>query len=172
MRKGRNQTTQKPADQPSKSQRKREMLALQELGEALTRLSPRELDGIPMPNALRAAIDETRSLSKRGALRRQRQYIGKLMRSVDVAPIREALAARRVRHQIQARQFHQAELWRDRLVRDGEDALDELLHTYPEADRDQLRRLIRGLRPEGARDNGPPGSNKALFRYLRDLTEA
>jgi ribosome-associated protein len=77
---------------PSKSSRKRDALALQKLGEELVQLRAAELDTLPLPENLRDAIDEARRLTSRGALARQRQYIGKLMRDIDLAPLREAMA--------------------------------------------------------------------------------
>jgi len=78
---------------PSKSARKREAHALQKLGEDLTKMRAADLERLPLPENLREAIDEARRLTQRGALSRQRQYIGKLMREVDVEPIEAALAA-------------------------------------------------------------------------------
>ena len=78
---------------PSKSARKREAHALQKLGEELVKMRQADLDRLPLPENLREAIDEARRLTNRGALSRQRQYIGKLMREADVAPIEAALAA-------------------------------------------------------------------------------
>ena len=78
---------------PSKSARKRDALALQKLGEALVKMRLTELDRLPLPENLREAIDEARRLTNRGALSRQRQFIGKLMRDIDIAPIDAALAA-------------------------------------------------------------------------------
>ena len=78
---------------PSKSARKRDALALQKLGEALVKMRLADLDRLPLPENLREAIDEARRLTNRGALSRQRQYIGKLMRDIDVAPVEAALAA-------------------------------------------------------------------------------
>jgi ribosome-associated protein len=78
---------------PSKSARKREAHALQKLGEELVALRAVELARLPLPETLRDAIDEARRLTSRGALARQRQYIGKLMRDIDVEPILAAMAA-------------------------------------------------------------------------------
>jgi ribosome-associated protein len=77
---------------PSKSARKREAHALQKLGEELVRLRAQELDLLPLPENLRDAIDEAQRITSRGALSRQRQYIGKLMRDIDVEPVLAALA--------------------------------------------------------------------------------
>ena len=78
---------------PSKSSRKREAHALQKLGEQLVQMRAAELALLPLPETLRDAIDEARRLTSRGALARQRQYIGKLMRDIDIAPVEAALAA-------------------------------------------------------------------------------
>ncbi len=78
---------------PSKSSRKRDAHALQKLGEELVQLRAADLERLPLPESLRDAIDEARRLTSRGALSRQRQYIGKLMRDIDVEPIRAALDA-------------------------------------------------------------------------------
>jgi ribosome-associated protein len=78
---------------PSKSARKREAHALQKLGEELVALRAADLARLPLPESLREAIDEARRLTSRGALARQRQYIGKLMRDIDVQPILDAMGA-------------------------------------------------------------------------------
>jgi ribosome-associated protein len=77
---------------PSKSARKRDALALQKLGEELVAMRQADLDRLPLPENVRDAIDEARRLTSRGALARQRQYIGKLMRDIDIEPVRAALA--------------------------------------------------------------------------------
>jgi ribosome-associated protein len=84
-----------PGTAPSKSQRKRAAHAAQKLGEQLTQLREQELAALPLSDELRAALAEARRLTSRGALARQHQYIGKLMRGADVAAIEGALAALR-----------------------------------------------------------------------------
>ena len=78
-------------DKPSKSQRKREALALQDLGEILVTLKPAQLAKIPLPEELREAVLAARQMNQRGARKRQLQYIGRLMREIDPEPIRAAL---------------------------------------------------------------------------------
>ena len=78
-------------DKPSKSQRKRDALALQELGETLVTLKPTQLDKMPLPEELREAVLAARQMNQRGARKRQLQYIGRLMRQIDPEPIRAAL---------------------------------------------------------------------------------
>ena len=81
-----------PYERPSKSQRKREALALQKLGETLVTLKPAQLVQIPMPDELREAVLAAQGMPQRGAHKRQLQYIGRLMRQIDPEPIRAALA--------------------------------------------------------------------------------
>jgi ribosome-associated protein len=154
-------------EEKSKSQLKREAHALQDLGELLITLKPAELDGLPLPEALARAIQDAR-IMKRGALKRQRQFIGKLMRDIDPEPIRAAMALRQQQAMDSSRRQHRLEDWRDRLIREGDDVLGAALEEFPQADRQQLRQLIRQARKEAEQDR-PPKSARALFRYLRDL---
>jgi ribosome-associated protein len=83
-----------PADwPPSKSMRKRAAHRAQKLGEELVRMRDQDLAGLPLPEELREAITEARRLTSRAALSRQHQYIGKLMRDIDITAIEAALAA-------------------------------------------------------------------------------
>lgn len=111
-------------EKPSKSARKREHLALQDLGEALTRLRPAELEALPIDERLMDAVREARDMRSRGALRRQRQLIGKLMRHADAAAIRSALGRLGQGDREATRLFHAAETWRDRICSEGLAAVD------------------------------------------------
>lgn len=110
-------------EKPSKSARKREHLALQDLGEALTRLRPSELEALPLDERLVDAVLEAREMRSRGALRRQRQLIGKLMRHADAVAIRAALGRLAQADREAARLFHAAETWRDRICSEGPPAI-------------------------------------------------
>lgn len=150
----------------SKTQRKREMHALQALGAALVELPPSQLERIDLPDPLAAAVREAHQISTHEAKRRHLQYIGKLMRSIDPEPIRAALdelqghaAAARARHR-------RVEQWRDRLLGDDE-ALTEFAREHPHADLQALRTLIRNARREIA-SNREPHAQRALFRALRE----
>jgi ribosome-associated protein len=154
-------------EEKSKSQLKREAHALQGLGEQLIAMKPAELDGLPLPDNLAQAIEDARSM-QRGALKRQRQYIGKLMRDIDPEPIQTALDLRRQQAMEMSRQQHKFEEWRDRLIQEGDQALGEALEVFPTADRQQLRQMIRQAQKE-AEQNKPPKTSRSLFRYLRDL---
>lgn len=152
----------------SKSQRKREAHALQALGESLVKLNKSALAQIPLPDDLRNAIDEARRLHQHGALKRQLQYIGKLMRQCDVEPIRTAFKKVTNSFREDVEQHHELEQWRDRLLSDGDPALEKLLTEYPEVDRQHLRQLIRTAQKETA-SGKPPKAARELFRYLREV---
>jgi len=155
----------------SKSQLKREMTALQDLGKAIVELSPGDLAKIPLPDTLAAAVAEARSINSHGALRRQMQYIGRLMRNVDPEPIQQALDAIRLTGQQSTAAFHAVEQWRDRMVGEGQPALDEFIGQHPQADRQQLRQLMLNAQRE-AKQNKPPKSSRSLFRLLRDILDS
>lgn len=112
---------------PSKSARKREFQALQELGEQLIGLTDEQLDGIELDESLRTAVMAARSIKAHGALRRQKQLIGKLMRKTDPEPIRHALGELGADDRRAKRVFRDAEQWRNRLQEDGDDALRAFL---------------------------------------------
>jgi len=159
-------------ERPSKSARKREMHALQALGEQLCALSPRELESIPLSDAaLAEAVAEARRISSHSARRRHLQLIGKLMRQVDAEPIREALAALEHGRQASAQHFQALEAWRDRLLHEGDAALPAVLERWPQADRQHLRQLLRHYAREQSRGQ-PPAAARSLFRYLRSLPAA
>jgi ribosome-associated protein len=152
----------------SKSQRKREAHALQALGESLVKLNKSALAQIPLSDDLRNAINEARRLHQHGALKRQMQYIGKLMRQCDVEPIRAAYEKVTNSYREDVVQHHELEKWRDRLLSDGDQALEKLLTEHPEVDRQHLRQLIRTAHQETTKGK-PPKAARELFRYLREV---
>lgn len=155
---------------PSKSQRKREMHALQDIGEELVELAAAQLDKLPLPDKLRDAIDQCQQIRAHEARRRQLQFIGRLLRDVDAEPLQVALEQLRQHAKLATQQHHQLERWRDRLIAEGDSALNELLQLHPTADRQQLRQLIRTAQKE-AEQNKPPAAARELFRSLRDLLQ-
>ena len=128
---------QEADERPSKSARKRAAHAAQDLGETLIRLRDAELDALGLPERLTEAIREARRITSRAGGARQRQYIGKLMREIDPEPIRAALAARSERDALESQLFKRAEGWRERLIVEGESALDELARLRPGLDREE-----------------------------------
>jgi ribosome-associated protein len=151
--------------EPSKSQRKRDMTALQDLGTALVDLPPAKLDLIPLPESLLQAVREAKRISAHGARRRQLQYIGKLMREVDAEAIRSALDAATNQGAEAVARMHRAERWRERLLED-EAALAEFIEGHATVDAQHLRTLIRNTRRE-AEQNKPPRSFRALYQEIR-----
>ena len=162
---------------PSKSARKRAAHAAQDLGEALIRLRDPDLDALGLPDTLAEAIRAARQIKSRAAGARQRQYIGKLMREIDPEPIRAALAARSERDAIETQLFKRAEGWRERLIADGDGALDELARLRPGLDRTDWTRRVAAARHERlvkersamARSGTVGPAGRELFRALRAL---
>ena len=154
----------------SKSQLKREVEALQKLGEDLVKLKPGELDKIPLDQKLRDAILHAQQISSRSAIRRQRQYIGKLMREADAQIIQQAFDHLNEQGHQEIAQFHLIERLRDKLIDQGDAALDEVIEYFPHADRGQIRQLCRNARNERDKDSAPKSARK-LFKYLRSLAE-
>ena len=151
----------------SKTQRKREMLALQELGVELVALNDEQLAGIELPEILRDAVLEARRITDFEGRRRQMQYVGKLMRKVDAGPIRAALEAWQAQSHTRVAAQKRVEHWRERLLAE-KGALAELLHEHPAADGQRLRALVRGAQRE-RNENLPPRSYRALFQALRAI---
>lgn len=155
-------------DGPSKSQVKRDMLALQALGTEIVELTDAKFASIApiLPEKLLIATTDARSIRAHGGRKRQLQYIGRLMREVDPEPIRDALALWKRHSREQAVELHQLENWRARLIAE-EGALAEYVAQHPGTDTQRLRALIRNTREEQARGK-PPKSYRDLFRMLRD----
>jgi ribosome-associated protein len=159
-------------DGPSKSALKRQMTALQKIGEQLVALSPRELKTIPIDDdALLLAIEETHRIRSNSARRRHLQYIGKLMRKLDAGPIEAALAELYQRQRGENDAFHELESLRDRLIDEGPGALEVVLERFPDTDRQHLRQLLRQHQREVSRGK-PTAAKRKIFKYLRELSEA
>lgn len=154
---------------PSKSQRKRDMLALQKLGEDLIELAPEQLGRMNLPEDLTEAIRFYHTLKDKEARRRHLQFIGTVMRRLDAAPIHQALdELDQLRFQ-QAENFHQIEQWRDALIAGDEALLEELVQRF-DLDRQPTRRMVRVAAEEKAAGK-PSKQGRALFRLLRQRFE-
>jgi ribosome-associated protein len=155
---------------PSKSQLKRDMTALQKLGEVLVDQSVERLDEIGLPESLRDAILEAKRIRDHEGRRRQMQYIGRLMRDVDVEPIRAAIDAWEGTTRAQAAALHALERWRERLIEEDaaltEFAAEHTAALNPEV-LQRLRTTIRSARKERT-DGKPPKHFRELFRLIRD----
>ncbi len=151
----------------SKSQIKREMHELQVLGKQLVELPPKQLVNIPISDKLRDAIISARFL-KRGAIRRQLQYIGSLMPKEDETSIRTMLHKLQQPHKGEVKVFHEVEQWRDELLHGDQALLDELTNRFINFDRQHVRQLIRNAKKEQEK-NKPPKSARLLFKYLTEM---
>lgn len=157
-------------DGPSKSQRKRDMHKLQDMGAELVTLSPARLAKVPLPERLHDAILEYARVGKHEAKRRQLQFIGKLMREVDPEPIREALDAFAGVSKAEIARQHKLERLRERLLED-EGTLGDIASVYPGADLQHLRNLRRNALKEREAAK-PPRAYREIFRILRELEYA
>lgn len=160
-------------ERPSKSQRKREMTALQKTGEQLVNESADRIKRTPMPENLREAILECQRIRNHEGRRRQLQYIGKIMRSLDeeaIATINRTIESWRGLSKADTLLMHALENQREKLLAD-ERALTEFLHKYPRADIQQLRTLIRNAKKETAA-NKPPKAYREIYRLLKQIMTA
>jgi ribosome-associated protein len=157
-------------DGPSKSQLKRDSQALQDMGSQLVDMPEGKLQKFDLPENLRDAIYEARRLKSREAKRRHLQYIGKLMRTVDIDLIIHTLEKMDHQSQTYRQHFAQLEGWRDRLINQGSPAIEDFIQHYPQADRQQLRNLQRQANRE-KESNKPPAAARKLFTYLREISE-
>ena len=159
-------------DGPSKSVLKREAHRAQELGEQLIALKDSELVALELPEALYDAIVAARSISSRGGGTRQRQYIGKLMRDIDLTQVRVTLGAKAAKAALEAQRFQRVENWRARLMAEpGPQALGALRTAYPTLDEAQWLERIAAARAERARTGATGAAARELFRALREVLE-
>jgi len=158
-----------PGTAPSKSKRKRDMHALQDLGERLVALDASRLASLELPERLVDAVTLARRITRHEGRRRQMQFIGRLMREVDPAPLEAAFARWEQGPAHERERFASLERWRARLL-DEAGGLDEFAAAYPGADRALLAELIARSRAERDR-GGPPHRQRELFRAIRTATE-
>ena len=151
----------------SKSEIKRDAEDLKQLGEKLVNLTKANLTKVPLDDSLKDAIELAQRLQKE-ARRRQLQYIGKLLRSIDAEPIREALEKIENKHNQQQAMLHKLEILRDELITKGDAALTDLLNEHPSADRQHLRNLIRAAQKEKAQ-NKPSKAYREIYQILKTL---
>ena len=153
----------------SKTRRKKHMTQLQDVGAELVRLSPEQLARIEMPEELREAVLECKRFKKHEAVRRQMQYIGRLMRDIDAGTIAEQLAALHAPSHKQTALFHLAEKWRDALLTE-DDAAARFVKDFPEADPHRLRALSEKANAE-RRAEKPPKHYRELFHLLNTIIQ-
>ena len=154
-------------NKPSKNARKREQHALQELGEYLISLKSSDLDSLDLSEDLSEAVRAAGRMKSHGALRRQKQLIGKLMRQADAAAIRSRLDTLSARERAEKNLFAKAERWRDRLINGGPDALGEFELAHAGGD-EELRRLLAEL-SRTLDQRTEKSLQRQVFRRIRDI---
>jgi ribosome-associated protein len=157
-------------DRPSKSQLKREMTALQDLGEELVSQPKERVMRVPMPEDVREAILECQKIKDHEGRRRQMQYVGKKMRTLEeaeIAAIQKVIDSWKGASKAETAALHAIERRRDKLLADDK-ALTDLKEQYPEVDVQHLRVLIRNARKEQA-ESKPPKAYREIFQILKQL---
>lgn len=150
---------------PSKSRVKREHLALQDLAERLVALPRAELERLHLGEATWIAIDETPRIKDQRARPRHFKRLANLLAREDIETVQALLERKAGGEHAAAARHRRVERWRERLIAEGDAALTELLDLCPDADRQQLRQLVRAA--QGDRDKGRPEAARRLFRFLR-----
>jgi ribosome-associated protein len=154
----------------SRSQMKREVEALQDLGKKITELRPDQQAQVPMSEVLAEAVEEMARISSHGAKKRHLNYIGKLMKHEDEEAIKVAIERFDSASDAHNQRFHALERLRERLIDGDQAAMNETLAAYPDCDIQHIRQLIRNAQKE-REQNKPPASFRKLFQYLRTLDE-
>lgn len=155
----------------SKTQLKQEMADLRSLGIKLVDMGQAALDKLPLEDELKEAVMLARRINrKKDGFRRQLQFIGKVLRNMDLEPIEKGLALIENRHQQANAHFHKLEKIRDTLVTEGDSAIQTLVNDYPQADRQQLRQWVRQAQKQ-QQQNKSPKAAREIFQYLKTLMD-
>ena len=159
-------------DRPSKSELKRQSNELQKLGEQLIEAPRDRVKRVPMPDEVKDAILMAQTITNHEGRRRQLQYVGKMMRTLDeeeVAVIQRTIESWKGASKAETASLHALERRRDKLLADDK-ALTQLLEEHPHLDVQHLRTLIRNARKEQA-ENKPPKAYREIFQILKDLAK-
>ncbi|HEY0198820.1 MAG TPA: ribosome biogenesis factor YjgA [Rhodanobacter sp.] len=171
----RNQTELDEEDYgPSRTQQRREALAVLALAHQLIELQPSRLAKLDLPDDVRTEIDNTRRITAHIARKRQMAFLAKVMRRYgeeDFAAVRAELGENREKQRQETAAMHRLEAMRDRLIAEDEGALSELITEHPQVDRQHLRSLVRQARIEKETPNKPPRAYREIFQLLKDLTQ-
>ncbi|MEP6899794.1 MAG: ribosome biogenesis factor YjgA [Rhodanobacter sp.] len=172
----RNQTELDEEDYgPSRTQQRREALAVLALAHQLLELQPSRLAKLDLPEDVRREIDITRRITAHIARKRQMAFLAKVMRrygEADFVSVRAELGENREKQRQETAAMHRLEAMRDRLIAEDEGALSELIDQHPQVDRQHLRSLIRQARIEKDTPNKPPKAYREIFQLLKDLAQA
>jgi len=153
----------------SKSQVKRELSAVRDMGKQLVELPIKELAKLTLPDNIYDVVIRTRDLSH-GALKRELGYLGKILMEEDHEAIKLGLVKLKQVHQGEVQQFHQLEQWRDGLIAGEAGLLNSLYGEFPDFDGQYVRQLVRNAKKEASQSK-PPKSSRLLFQYLQELSQ-
>jgi len=160
-------------DGPSKSAAKREAHRLADIADDILKLSPEDRQLLELPDNLVEAVELAFRVKGRSGQKRQRRLVAKLLRSMD-SEDSEDVGARlkkiQHRHDTNTVEFRRLESWRDRLVDNDKQALDEVIARFPDVDRQHINQLTRTAVREKKQEK-PPAAARKLFKYLRELDE-
>ena len=156
--------------EPSKSQVKRDCDHLVNLGEQILKLKNEEINSLDLPDELKEAVSTAKKIKSRSGLKRQRLYIGKLLRSIDNETIKTQVKKIQHQHDTNTAQFKRLERWRDSLINNDKETLNEVISRFPAIDRQHINQLIRAAHQELKQDK-PPAASRKLFKYLREIEE-
>jgi len=154
----------------SKTQLKKEMTELQDLGKKLITINKKQLLTLELPTELYDAILQAKKFKRGEALRRQTQHIGALMRTVDPEPIKIMISNGNHFHRNEVSKFHQIEVYRDALISGDPKVFDEISENFPKLDRQHLKQLVRNAHKEKEK-NKAPKNFRLIFDYLNDLAK-
>ncbi|WP_262964440.1 ribosome biogenesis factor YjgA [Methylobacter psychrophilus] len=156
------------AIRPNKTQIKKELAVLFALSEELSELSAAQVKYLELPDNIHKGVMEVSGMPHKGARKRLLKFITGQLNKIDIDPILEKLARMKNQSAHAVREHHIVERWRDRLIAGGNNALTEFLNEQPDADRQQLRQLLRNIQKE-TQAGTPPKSSRLLYRYLKDV---
>jgi ribosome-associated protein len=150
---------------PSKEELKRQAQAVQALADRLVAAPEATIAALDLPERLDDAVMLARRIRGGGALVRQKQFVAKLMRGMDLEPIRAALQDQEAEHLLDARLFREVERWRDRILEEGPPAVEAIAAAHPVLATGEFRRLAAAAREE-RRMGRSRGSARELFRAI------
>lgn len=157
-------------ERPNKTQLKRDMKALHELGRELVELPLNKHELVTLSERMLKAITDAKKM-KKSSLQRQLRYISGIMSEEDTEIIQIQLKQLALPHQEETEAFHELETWRDRLLKGDNALINELVSQFSNCDRQYLRQLIRNTNKEN-QQNKPAKSSRLLFKYLKELQES
>ncbi len=157
-------------EKKSRTAVKREAEGLQKLGERLACFSVDQIKAMNIPEELKKAVLNVKSIKKFGAKRRQYQYIGSIMRKIDPDIVVNAMDKISMGRYIALEKIKQIEKWRDDFINDPDDFIEKFISLYPQTDRQRLRNLIRNVRNASNGDNNSRFM-RPLFKYIRQIVD-